>query len=311
MNKRYALLGAAGFIAPRHMKAIKETGGELVAACDPHDSVGILDSMFPECLYFREFERFMRFIDMDGAIDYVVICTPNYLHDSQVKICLRQGCDVICEKPVVINPWNLRQLISDEDGLDNGTNVILQMRLHPEIIKLKENLVSTCLPESKHVVNLKYVTPRGSWYDSSWKGDADKSGGLLVNIGVHLFDMLGFVFGKPVFYSSGVLNERFANGFIEFENAEVSYMLSLDDTSKPDDKIGNPGAYREMIVDGTRIDFSDITGLHTNSYRKILTEDGFPLYSCIDSCVITTAIREGLKLNDVYDEYFPWWKRVQ
>ena len=282
--KNFALIGAAGYIAPRHMKSIQETGNNLVAAMDPNDSVGIIDSYFPNANFFTEFERFDRHIDMlrrasaGRPIDYVSIASPNYLHDAHMRFALRSGADAICEKPLVLNPWDIDDLQSLEKQTGRKVNTILQLRLHPAIIALREKI--NAQPEDvKHDVDLTYVTSRGHWYLQSWKGDEKKSGGIATNIGVHFYDMLHYVFGKlqnnVVHYSS----PNKAAGYLEYSRARVRWFLSLDVNDIPEE-IREEGqrTYRSIEVSGKEIEFSGgFTDLHTRSYEKILQGEGFGL----------------------------------
>ena len=222
--KNFALIGAAGYIAPRHMKAIKETGNELVAAYDPNDSVGIIDSHFPDAHFFTEFERFDRHMDKlrrrgSGAVDVVAICSPNYLHDSHVRFALRSGADAICEKPLVLNPWNIDGLVEAERATGKKIYTILQLRVHPAIVALREKLLAEPAAGPKHEVDLAYVTSRGRWYLQSWKAEDKKSGGIATNIGVHFFDMLNFLFGDLQHNQVHHLGETKAGGFLEYERA--------------------------------------------------------------------------------------------
>ncbi len=282
--KSFALIGAAGYIAPRHMNAIKDTKNELVAALDPNDSVGIIDSFFPNAHFFTEFERFDRHIDKlyrhknRQCIDYFSICSPNYLHDSHVRFALRSGADAICEKPLVLNPWNIDGLKSIEDDTGKRIHTILQLRLHPSIIRLK-NDVSHSQRESKHDVDLTYVTSRGKWYLNSWKGDERKSGGIATNIGVHFFDMLHNIFGQVKESTVHFSSETTAAGFIEYENARVRWFLSIDNNNIPEELRANgQRTYRNISVDGNEIEFSEgFTNLHTRSYEEILKNKGFGL----------------------------------
>ena len=284
MKKKFALIGAAGYIAPRHMKAIKETGNDLIAAMDKNDSVGIIDSYFPEADFFTEFERFDRHIDKlrrakgGRAVDWISICSPNYLHDSHVRFALRAGADAVCEKPLVLNPWNIDGLIEIERDTGRKVNTILQLRVHPSIIALHEKVqAERC--DNKHEVDLTYITSRGHWYLQSWKGDNKKSGGIATNIGVHFYDMLYFVFGKlqenVVHYS----DETMAAGYLEYEKARVRWFLSVDYKYVPDSaKAQGQRTYRSITVDGEEIEFSGgFTDLHTLSYEEILAGRGFGL----------------------------------
>jgi UDP-N-acetyl-2-amino-2-deoxyglucuronate dehydrogenase len=282
MKKDFALIGAAGYVAPRHMKAIKETGNRLVAAMDISDSVGVIDSYFPEADFFTEFERFDRHVDLlrrkGNAVEYVSICSPNYLHDAHIRFALRSGANAICEKPLVLNPWNLDGLLEVEKETGKSINTILQLRLHPSIIELKEKVESTP-QDTRHDVDLTYITSRGHWYGISWKGDEKKSGGIATNIGVHLFDLLHFVFGSlrenVLHYSS----DATAVGYLEYDSARVRWFLSVDSHNLPEiAKQAGQRTYRSITVDGEEVDFSAGFGdLHTASYQNILDERGFGL----------------------------------
>ena len=297
--KRFALIGAAGYIAPRHMKAIKDTGNDLVAAFDPYDGVGIMDSYFPDAEYFTEFERFDRHIDklrrQGNPIDYISICSPNYLHDAHIRFGLRNGCDVICEKPLVLNPWNIDSL--NEIEIETGKKVytILQLRLHPSIIALREKVAAS--PKDKVFdVNLKYMTSRGKWYHRSWKGDVAKSGGIATNIGVHFFDMLGWVFGELKENTVYELNDDMASGRLRFEKANVEWFLSIDYDQIPEEiKQQGKRTFRTLNMEGEEIEFSDgFTELHTNSYKGILNGDGYGVLDTKNAIEIVSEIR-GMK----------------
>ena len=282
--KNFALIGAAGYIAPRHMKAIKDTGNSLVAALDPSDSVGIIDSYFPEADFFTEFERFDRHVDKmrrtknEKQIDYMSICSPNYLHDSHVRFALRSGADAICEKPLVLNPWNIDGLQEIERDTGRKVNTILQLRLHPAVIGLRETVRGESRM-AKHEVDLTYITSRGRWYLQSWKSDVKKAGGIATNIGVHFFDMLHFIFGA---LQENVVHESTdmkAAGFLEYEKARVRWFLSIDaqDVPAPLREKGQR-TYRSITVDGKALEFSEgFTDLHTRSYEEILKGRGFSL----------------------------------
>lgn len=295
--KNFALIGAAGYIAPRHLKAIKETKNTLVAALDKNDSVGILDSYFPEASFFVEFERFDRYIEkikrqQNTQLDYVSICTPNYLHDSHIRMALRRGADAICEKPLVLNPWNVDALEAIERETGNKINTILQLRLHPSIIALKEKIKSENKKE-KYDVDLTYITSRGNWYDISWKGDESKSGGIATNIGVHFFDMLGWLFGNVQENYVHLKDKDKAGGYLEFENARVRWFLSINEKSLPK-KVREKGqrTYRSIVIDGEEIEFSDgFTDLHTTSYKEVLKGNGFGLLDAKLSVQIIHDIR--------------------
>lgn len=282
--KNFALIGAAGYIAPRHMKAIKETGNVLVAAMDTNDSVGIIDSHFPDASFFTEFERFDRYVDKlrrmksGHAIDYVSICSPNYLHDSHMRFALRSGADAICEKPLVLNPWNIDGLLEIEKDSGRKVNTILQLRVHPAILALKEK-VAAAPKDKKYDVDLSYVTSRGKWYFHSWKGDEKKSGGIATNIGVHFYDMLHFVFGKLQNNVVHFKSDAKASGYLEYEHARVRWFLSVDYNDVPKaQKLAGQRTFRSITADDEQIEFSDgFTDLHTVSYREILAGRGFGL----------------------------------
>lgn len=282
--KRFALIGAAGYIAPRHMKAIKDTGNELLAAMDPNDSVGVIDSYFPDADFFTEFERFDRHIDKirrrnsGRAVDFVSICSPNYLHDAHMRFALRSGADAICEKPLVLNPWNIDGLREMEDDTGNRINTILQLRLHPAITRLREE-VSMSRQDRKCEVDLTYITSRGHWYLHSWKGVEDKSGGIATNIGVHFFDMLHFVFGALQENVIHLNTPTKAAGYVEYERARVRWFLSVDYQDVPQaQREAGQRTYRSITVDGEEIEFSGgFTDLHTRSYEEILNGKGFGL----------------------------------
>lgn len=280
--KNFALIGAGGYIAPRHMKAIKDTGNNLIAALDKHDSVGILDSYFPSTDFFTEFERFDRHLEKlkrnGKKTDFVSVCSPNYLHDAHIRFGLRIGADVICEKPIVLNPWNIDALEEIEKETGHNVYTILQLRLHPAIIALKEK-IDASPAGTKHEVDLQYITSRGHWYHTSWKGDLQKSGGIATNIGVHFFDMLIWIFGdvkeNKVFEHTKVT----ASGKLELEKASVNWMLSIDAETLPADiKTAGKRTYRTLTINNQSIEFSDgFTELHTQSYQDIINGKGFRL----------------------------------
>lgn len=280
----FALIGAAGYIAPRHMRAIKDTGHDLVAALDKNDSVGIIDSFFPDADFFTEFERFDRHIDklrrQNGSrqIDFVSVCSPNYLHDSHMRFGLRSQANVICEKPLVLNPWNIDGLQEIERETGKKINTILQLRLHPTIIALKQK-VAASPADKKFDVDLTYITARGNWYLQSWKGDDKKSGGISTNIGVHFYDMLHFVFGKLQDNKVHFNSPTKAAGYLEYEKARVRWFLSVDVNDIPTEvRAAGQRTYRAITADGESIEFSDgFTDLHTVSYREILAGRGFGL----------------------------------
>jgi UDP-N-acetyl-2-amino-2-deoxyglucuronate dehydrogenase len=297
MSKNFALIGAAGYIAPRHMKAIKDTGNNLLAAMDPSDSVGIMDSYFPEAYFFTEFERFDRHIEKlkydDGIkLDYVSICSPNYLHDAHMRFALRSGADAICEKPLVLNPWNIDKLQKVEENTGKKIYNILQLRVHPSIIALREKILSEN-KDTKYEVELTYLTSRGNWYNSSWKGDESKSGGVATNIGVHFFDMLSWLFGKVQNLKVDKIERNTASGYLEFEKARVIWILSTDANYLPND-IQRKGqtTYRSITIDGEELEFSGgFTDLHTMVYRDILDGKGYGLTEARAAIEIVEKIR--------------------
>jgi UDP-N-acetyl-2-amino-2-deoxyglucuronate dehydrogenase len=299
--KNFALIGAAGYIAPRHMKAIKETGNQLVAALDKHDAVGVIDSYFPNADFFVEFERLDRHVEKlrrlnpDKKIDYVSIASPNYLHDAHIRFALRVGAHAICEKPLVLNPWNVDALAEIEKESDRRVHAILQLRLHPSIIALKQR-VQDNNSKTKADIDLTYVTSRGKWYMVSWKGDVPKSGGIATNIGIHFFDMLQWVFGRVQSNRVHLLQATKAAGFLELQNARVRWFLSLDRDDLPDSVRSRGGStYRSVMVNGEEIEFSDgFADLHTMSYKEILDGRGFGLDDVRPSVEIVYDIRNAL-----------------
>ena len=295
--KRFALIGAAGYIAPRHMKAIKDNSCSLIAAYDPYDGVGIMDSNFPDADFFTEFERFDRHIDLlkrnATPIDYVSICSPNYLHDSHIRFGLKNGCNVICEKPLVLNPWNLDALYEIEQETGQKVNTILQLRLHPAIIELREKIING--PKDMiYDVNLNYITSRGKWYHHSWKGDLAKSGGIATNIGVHFFDMLTWIFGDLEKVQVISQNSETAIGELYLQRARIKWKLSIDYDQIPlDIRMTGKRTYRTLTIEGTELEFSDgFTELHTSSYREILNGNGFGLLDCRKAIEIVSEIRK-------------------
>lgn len=280
--QRFGLIGAAGYIAPRHMKAIKDTGSELVVAMDSNDSVGILDSHFPEAEFFTQFERFEAFVDNERRagrpLDWFAITSPNYLHNAHMQFALRSGSDAICEKPIVLNPDELDALQSLEKATGRRIWTILQLRLHPAIIEFKER-VARAWNGTKEDVDLTYITSRGKWYHESWKGDERKSGGIATNIGVHFFDMLGFVYGALQHNEVHLRTPTKAAGFLEFERARVRWFLSLDVSDVPAaERAAGKRTYRALLANGRSVEFSDgFTDLHTRCYEEILAGRGFGL----------------------------------
>lgn len=307
--KKFALIGAAGYIAPRHMKAIKDTGNVLLASYDKFDSVGVMDSYFPNADFFVEFERFDRHVEkikrQGNNIEYVSICSPNYLHDSHIRFGLRVGADVICEKPLVLNPWNIDALAEMEKEYDKKIFNILQLRLHPSIIELREKVLNG--PADKiYDIDLAYITSRGNWYFTSWKGDATKSGGIATNIGVHFYDMLTWIFGKVKENVVHVHTHDRAAGFLCLERARVRWFLSINEDTLPDDvKTRGGRTYRSLTMEGEEIEFSDgFTELHTNSYKHILEGKGFGLEEARASIQIVHDIRHSQAIG-LKGDYHP------
>ena len=296
--KNFALIGVGGYIAPRHLQAIKETGNRLIAALDKSDSVGILDRYFDEVSFFTEFERFDRYAEKlrrlndDQKINYVSICTPNYLHDAHIRFALRIGADAICEKPLVLNPWNLDALKQMEEESGKRIYNILQLRVHPAIIALR-NRIAADTSNKCYDVDLTYVTSRGNWYGVSWKGDVAKSGGVATNIGIHFFDMLMWIFGKPTGLKIHHKDEHKVAGLLELDRANVRWFLSLDKQDLPQTvrEKGMP-TFRSIIVSEEEIEFSEgFTDLHTIVYRNILAGGGFGLEDARASIELAHKIR--------------------
>ena len=307
--KKFALIGAAGYIAPRHMKAIKDTGNVLLASYDKFDSVGVMDSYFPNADFFVEFERFDRHVEnikrQGNNIEYVSICSPNYLHDSHIRFGLRVGADVICEKPLVLNPWNIDALAEMEKEYDKKIFNILQLRLHPSIIELREKVLNG--PADKiYDIDLAYITSRGNWYYTSWKGDPTKSGGIATNIGVHFYDMLTWIFGKVKENVVHVHTHDRAAGFLCLERARVRWFLSINEDTLPDAvKTRGGRTYRSLTMEGEEIEFSDgFTELHTNSYKHILEGKGFGLEEARASIQIVHDIRHSQAIG-LKGDYHP------
>lgn len=315
LSKNFALIGAAGYVAPRHMQAIKASGNRLLAAFDPNDSVGIIDSHFPEADFFTEFERFDRHVDMrrragnGGQIDYMSICSPNYLHDSHMRFALRSGANAICEKPLVLNPWNIDGLLEIERESGKRVNTILQLRLHPAIVSLRERVQGE-QRGAKHEVDLAYVTSRGHWYLQSWKGDAKKSGGIATNIGVHFFDMLHYIFGALQINQVHLHSDTKAAGYLEYENARVRWYLSVDIEDVPAAlRDAGQRTYRSITVNGEEIEFSGgFADLHNRSYEEILAGRGFGLEENRTAIETVAAIRAGSIAPDVGNGH-PFLKR--
>jgi UDP-N-acetyl-2-amino-2-deoxyglucuronate dehydrogenase len=315
MSQNFALIGAAGFIAPRHMKAIKDTGNNLVAAVDPNDCVGIIDSYFPDANFFVETERFDRHLDKlrrkgENKVDYVSICSPNYLHDAHIRLALRNEAHAICEKPLVLNPWNVDALQEIEVETGKKINVILQLRYHPVILEL-QNKIENGPKDKIYDMDLTYITSRGKWYYISWKGDVEKSGGVATNIGIHFFDMLSLVFGQTkeniVHYS----DRNSAAGFLQLERARVRWFMSLDYNTLPEDiKSKGQRTFRSIRIEGEELEFSGgFTELHTDSYRKILAGEGFGVEDARQSINTVYRIRNAAPIGKKGD-YHPFLSKL-
>ena len=295
--KNFAITGVAGYIAPRHLKAIQDTGNRLVAATDPHDAVGILDRFAFDCRFFSEFERFDRHLDKlrrgpDGSrVDYVTICSPNYLHDAHMRQALRVGADVICEKPLVINPWNLDGLEELERESGGRVSTILQLRVHPQLVDLRQRLLAA--RDRRHQVRLTYITARGGWYDVSWKGNEERSGGIVTNIGIHFFDLILWLFGEARGSVVHLRDRHRAAGTLDLARADVQWYLSTDAADLP--FTPQPGAkttFRSITVDGEEVEFSEgFTDLHTRVYEEILAGRGFGIADARPSIELTSRIR--------------------
>jgi UDP-N-acetyl-2-amino-2-deoxyglucuronate dehydrogenase len=292
----FALIGAAGYVAPRHMRAIQAIGGDLRVAFDPRDSVGIIDSYFPDAHFFTEFERFDRHIDKlrrhGEKIDFMSVCSPNYLHDAHCRFAMRSGADVICEKPLVLNPWNIDGLEEIEQETGHKISCILQLRLHPAIRALKRKVDESS--KNGFLVDLTYVTARGRWYLASWKGDEAKSGGIATNIGVHFFDMLTYVFGPPTMNVVHCREPERAAGFIVCGKASIRWYLSVRRMDAPMKEGKQPTSYRSITVDGEEVDYSDgFTDLHVASYKEIAAGNRFSVSAARPAIEIVSAIRNA------------------
>lgn len=311
----FALIGAAGYIAPRHMKAIKDTGNKLITALDKYDGVGIIDSFFPDADFFTEPERFDRHLDKlrrkgENRIDYVSICSPNYLHDAHIRLALRNDADAICEKPLVLNPWNVDALHDIEKETGKRIFTILQLRLHPAIIALKQK-IETGPADKIYDIDLSYITSRGRWYFISWKGENDKSGGIATNIGVHFFDMLSWIFGEVENNVVHVLDDDIAAGFLQLKQARVRWFLSINENTLPKSiQAAGKRTFRSLTIEGEEFEFSEgFTDLHTRSYEDILAGGGFGLQHAKQSINTVYEIRNtqpvGLK-----GDYHPFLKTL-
>ncbi|MFH1760717.1 MAG: Gfo/Idh/MocA family oxidoreductase [bacterium] len=298
--KNFALTGVGGYIAPRHLQAIKETGNNLIAALDPSDSVGILDSFFDKVRFFTEFERFDRHCEKlrrkseDERVHYVSICSPNFLHDAHIRFALRIGAHAICEKPLVLNPWNIEPLREMEKETGKKVNTILQLRLHPAFAALKKKLQEEN-SKNKHNICLTYVTSRGYWYNTSWKGNLERSGGLATNIGIHFFDLLIWLFGDVVHSEVHVADPLKTGGFLELEKANVKWFLSIDKSMLPSSAVnGKKTTFRSITLNSEEIEFSEeFNDLHTACYREILNGKGFGLEDSLPSITLAHKIRNA------------------
>ena len=311
--KNFALIGAAGYIAPRHMKAIKATGNNLIAAFDKGDSVGIIDSYFPDTDFFVEFERFDRHIEKlkyetDTYLDFVSICSPNYLHDAHIRFALRSGADAICEKPLVLNPWNVDKLQHVEEKTGKRIYNVLQLRVHPSIIALREK-VKQAKKDTKFEVDLTYLTSRGHWYQTSWKGNAEKSGGIATNIGVHFYDMLSWIFGDVQENIVHVHENDHAAGYLEFEHARVKWFLSINSKYLPKEiKDAGQTTFRSIKINDEELEFSGgFSDLHTMVYKDILAGKGYGLDDARTAIEIVHDIRNSKPIG-VKGDYHPLLK---
>jgi len=310
-SKNFALIGAAGYIAPRHLQAIKETGNVLIAALDKSDSVGVLDRFFPEARFFTEFERFDRHVEKlrrqepETRAHYVTIASPNYLHDAHIRFALRVGADAICEKPLVLNPWNADALQELEKETGRRVYNVLQLRLHPAIVGLKEKIARE-RSAKKHDIELTYITSRGRWYGVSWKGDIQKSGGVATNIGIHFFDMLLWIFGKLQHQVVHVANDRKMSGFFELEKARVKWFLSIDHQDLPREAMAaGKTTYRSLKLNEETFEFSDgFADLHTEVYRQVLAGRGFGIADARSSIELAHDIRSAAPVG-LKGEYHP------
>ena len=310
--KTFGIIGVAGYIAVRHLKAVKETGNEVVAALDNFDSVGIMDSYFPDADFFTEFERFDRHVDKlkrhGSPLDYVSICSPNYLHDSHIRFAIRQGANAICEKPLVLNPWNVEGLMDLEKESGQKIYNILQLRYHPAILELKKKIEQQ--PDKIHDIDLTYITSRGKWYHFSWKGDPLKSGGIATNIGIHFFDMLTWIFGDVEQNITHKLTDTDAAGMLVLKKARVRWFLSVDYENVPAEiKEKGQRTYRSITVDGEEIEFSGgFTDLHTKSYEEILNGNGYGPGDARTSIEIVHDIRNA-KISSLTGDFHPFLKK--
>jgi UDP-N-acetyl-2-amino-2-deoxyglucuronate dehydrogenase len=316
MSYNFALTGVGGFVAPRHLEAIRATGNRLIAAVDPHDAVGVIDRYSFDVRFFTEFERFDRHLEKlrrgpaEGRVHYVSICSPNYLHDAHVRLALRVGADTICEKPLVINPWNLDGLQELERETGRRVFTVLQLRVHPALVALKQK-IDAASPDHVHEVDLTYITSRGRWYETSWKGSEERSGGLVLNIGIHFFDMLGWLFGRVRWTEVHLRSASRAAGLIEFERARARWYLSTERSDLPfEPKPGSKTTHRSITIDGTEVEFTEgFTDLHTEIYRRVLAGQGFGIDDARPSIELTSQIRNAKVLANPAGAH-PWLQRL-
>jgi UDP-N-acetyl-2-amino-2-deoxyglucuronate dehydrogenase len=310
LAKNFAIVGVAGFVAPRHLKAIKDTGNRLVAAADPHDCVGVIDRYAPEARYFPEIERFDRHLEKlrrgpsENRVDYISVCSPNYLHDAHVRLALRVGAHAICEKPLVINPWNLDALEMIEEETGRRINTVLQLRLHPSLLALKDTIEANPAGD-QHDVRLTYITGRGNWYHASWKGNEGRSGGLAANIGIHFFDVLAWIFGKPQSSKVFLRDPHRMAGFLELEKARVQWFLSVNASDVPNRSDDSVSTHRSMTVDDQEVEFSSgFTDLHTTLYEHTLSGNGFGIQDARPSIELAYELR-NVKLSPADENVHP------
>lgn len=307
--RNFAITGVAGYIAPRHLKAISDTGSRLIAATDPHDAVGILDRFAFDVRFFTEFERFDRHLEKlrrgaeEARIHYLTICSPNYLHDAHIRLALRVGADAICEKPLVINPWNLDALQELESEMGGRVYTILQLRVHPQLMALRERMQAE--PGRRRQVRLTYITARGGWYNVSWKGREDRSGGIVTNIGIHFFDLITWLFGPVQRSEVHLREEQRASGILELERADVQWYLSTSSADLPfAPQPGTKTTFRSITVDGEEVEFSEgFTDLHTRVYEETLAGRGFGIADARPSVELTARIRQAMVVRATADAH--------
>lgn len=310
LRPKFAMTGVAGYIAPRHLKAIKDVHGDLIAAVDPFDSVGILDSYFPDCAFFTEYERFDRHLEklkrqsIPGRVDYLTVCSPNHLHDAHIRTALRVGADAICEKPLVLNPWNLDALTELEVETGQRVWTVLQLRVHPALVALRERLAREPRGERKEVV-LSYVTSRGNWYQRSWKADLERSGGVATNIGVHFFDLLTWLFGDVDQLEVDYSDPMTCAGRLELAHASVKWFLSIDAMHVPfERRAAGERTYRSISLDGEELEFSGgFTDLHTEIYRRTIAGEGFGISETMGAIDLVHQIRNAVPRGPIRESH--------